>query len=312
MKIYVFLILIMCCNSCIGKNLTEERDKNEMKKFYNEYNIYKIQKMYDMKKDEDVGIIKEDEDKCIITYLSKEIKNKKTNYQEYLLNLPVNDTDKYDELIIDLTIKSSESLRENWNFMYNYLNNNIKDIERIFEKLNEYDSEDIYSFFLVYFKGYEAPYQDIIGDDYYGEQVKKINKFDKLKNELLITGERFNKLYEWEEKIENRQINFKEENYGELNKYFSVDISDSLSLSGAIYNNKDFILILYETTSYYIPPKLLLKETIDTATTKFYTYGPNFFIIKKSGSESILTKYEYNIKESKLKVLDKVKLENCF
>ena len=196
--------------------------------------------------------------------------------------------------------------------MNEYLNHNVKDIDRIFKKLNEYSSEDIYSFFLVYFKDYEAPYQDIIGDTYYEEQVKKISEFDKLKNELLITGEKFNKLNEWEEKIESGQLSFKEEDHGELNKYFSVDISNSLSLYVTIYNNRDFMVELYEATSYYIPPKLLLKEPIDIPTTKFYTYGPNFFIIKKSGSESILTKYEYNIEESKLKVLDKVKLDNCF
>ncbi len=318
MKIYIFLLLIMCCSSSMGKNGVEEREKKEMEKFYKEYNIYEIQKMYDMKKDEDTSIINEEEDKCIITYLSKEIKNKKTNYQEYILSLPVNDTDKYDELIIDLTIKSSGSLRENWNFMYNYLNNNIKDIERIFEKLNEYDSEDIYSFFLVYFKGYEAPYPDIIGDSYYKEQVKKVSEFDKLRNELLITNKRFNELYEWEEKIEQKGWyeaiggKPKNQNYGDKTYFFSINISSSMSIYGNIYNNKDFILLFEEDTPYYTPMKIIHKEDIDINTTKFYTYGPNFFIIKKSGGEFILTKYEYDIKESKLKVLDKAKLENCF
>ena len=311
MKIYVFLILIICCNSCIGKNLIEERNNNEMMKFYNEYNIYEVHKMYDMKKEESTGAINKDEDKCIITYLSKEIKNKKINYQEYLLNLPVNDTDKYDKVIIDLTIKSVGTLRENWNFMHEYLNNNIKDIERLFEQLNEYSSDEIYSFFLVYLMYYEAPYPTL-ETLYYEKEINMINKFENLKKELPIMKKKFDELNKWDLKIEGGQVSFKEEDHGELNNYFSVDISNSLSLSGAVYNNKDFILELYETSSYYIPPKLLLKEPIDIPTTKFYTYGPNFFIIKKSGSETILTKYEYNIEESKLKVLDKVKLDNCF
>ena len=267
--------------------------------------------MYDMKKEESTGAINKDEDKCIITYLSKEIKNKKINYQEYLLNLPVNDTDKYDKVIIDLTIKSVGTLRENWNFMHEYLNNNIKDIERLFEQLNEYSSDEIYSFFLVYLMYYEAPYPTL-ETLYYEKEINMINKFENLKKELPIMKKKFDELNKWDLKIEGGQVSFKEEDHGELNNYFSVDISNSLSLSGAVYNNKDLIVELYETSSYYIPPKLLLKEPINIATTKFYTYGPNFFIIKKSGSESILTKYEYNIEESKLKVLDKVKLDNCF
>ncbi len=312
MKKYIFLILLFLCNSCMGKISVQNEGEEEMKTFYKNYSIYEVRKMYEVDKDANSSILNTTEDKCMINYFSPFLKNKKVDYQDYLLSLPVNETDKYDKLIIDLTIKSAGSLRKNWNFMNEYLNHNVKDIDRIFKKLNEYSSEDIYSFFLVYFKDYEAPYQDIIGDTYYEEQVKKISEFDKLKNELLITGEKFNKLNEWEEKIESGQLSFKEEDHGELNKYFSVDISNSLSLYVTIYNNRDFMVELYEATSYYIPPKLLLKEPIDIPTTKFYTYGPNFFIIKKSGSESILTKYEYNIEESKLKVLDKVKLDNCF
>ena len=311
MKKYIFLMLLFLCNSCIGENLMEEREKNKMAEFYNEYNIYKIQKMYDRKKDEDISITNKDEDKCIMTYLSKEIKNKKTNYKEYLMNLPVNNTDKYDKLIIDLTIKSVGTLREEWNFMHEYLNNNIKDIERLFGQLNEYSSEDIYSFFLVYLMYYEAPYPTLEAL-YYGEEIKKINKFKNLKKELPIMKKKFDKLNEWELKIEGGQVSFKKENHGELNKYFSINISSSMTLHGNIYDNKHFILLLEENTPYYTPMKIIHKETVDISTTKFYTYGPNFFILKKSGGEFILTKYEYDIKESKLKVLDKVKLENCF
>lgn len=104
MKIYVFLILIICFTSCLGKSHIKERSDNEMIRFYN---VYKLRKMYDMTKDEDTSIIRETEDKCIINYLSKEIKTKKTDYQGYLLNLPVNKTNKYNKLIIDLTIKSA-------------------------------------------------------------------------------------------------------------------------------------------------------------------------------------------------------------
>lgn len=311
MKKYIFLMLLFLCSSCMGETDIQNESVWEMEYFYKNYNIFKIKKMYEVNKDMDPTILNNTEDKCIINYLSPFLKNKKIDYQNYLLSLPVNKTDKYDKLIIDLTIKSAGPLKENWDFMHEYLNQNIKDIERLFEKLNEYSSENIYSFFLVYLMYYEAPYP-VLETLYHEEEIKKIEKFEKLKKELPIMRKKFNDLNEWDLKIESEQLSFKEKDHGELNKYFSVDISDSLSLYGTVYNKKDFILELYETTSYYIPPKLLLKESINIYTTKFYTYGPNFFIIKKSGSEFILTKYEYDIKESKLKVLDKVKLENCF
>lgn len=83
-------------------------------------------------------------------------------------------------------------------------------------------------------------------------------------------------------------------------------------MHGKIYNDKTFILFLEESTPYYTPMKIVYKESVNISNIKFYIYGPNFFVVKKSGSEFILTKYTYDIKESKLIILDKVKLENCF
>ena len=175
MRKCIFLIILLLYSSCYGKIGNRSEGEEEMDNFYKNYNIYKIKKMIELGKNEEPEIIDDVKDKCIINYLSKEIKNKKKDYQEYLLSLPVNDTDKYDKLIIDLTIKSAGPLRENWNFMHHYLND-LKDIDRIFERLNNYDSNDIYSFFSVYFKGYEAPYPNINGEaTYFEEELKKIN-----------------------------------------------------------------------------------------------------------------------------------------
>ncbi len=172
MRKYIFLILLFCI-LCLRINSKYKEFEKVIEGFYKNYNIYKIKKMIELGKNEELEIIDDIKDKCIINYLSKEVRNKKKDYQEYLLSLPVNDTDKYDKLIIDLTIKSAGPLRENWNFMHHYLND-LKDIDRIFERLNNYDSNDIYSFFSVYFIGYEAPYPNINGEaTYFEEELKK-------------------------------------------------------------------------------------------------------------------------------------------
>ncbi len=129
---------------------------------------------------------------------------------------------------------------------------------------------------------------------------------------------RFIELGNWEMEVEENieiiaeKIVNEKENYGKEIYSFFMYISSSLSLHGEIYENKKFILFLEEETPYYSPLKIIHKESIDISNTKFYTYGTNFFIIKKSGNEFTLTKYGYNIKEAKLEILDKVKLENCF
>ena len=103
MKKYLFWILLLCTS---GLEVKEESKKSEraIKDFYENYSIYKLKKMTKIAEVEDSEILDKTEDKCIINYLSKEIDNKRTDYQNYLLKLPVNKTDKYDKLIIDLTI----------------------------------------------------------------------------------------------------------------------------------------------------------------------------------------------------------------
>ena len=247
MKKYLFWILLLC-TSCLEVKEESKKSERAIKDFYENYSIYKLKKMTKIAEVEDSEILDKTEDKCIINYLSKEIDNKRTDYQNYLLKLPVNKTDKYDKLIIDLTIKSAGSLKENWDFMHIYLNN-FGNIDRLFKLLSEYDSNDIYLFFLVYFKN-RLDFYPNIGEDYYKEEVKMINNYGKLKNELLTANEKFIALNEWEMKSENQ-------NYGSRIQYFSVEISHSLLLYGEIYNKKSFVLFLEEKAPSNSPLKII-------------------------------------------------------
>ena len=310
MKRYSLLILLVS-TLCLGINNKIKNSDKIIEEFYQNYNFYKIEKMYDRREEVSKGI-SEKKDKCIIDYLSKEIKNKRTDYKYYLSKLQVKNTGKYDKLIIELAIKSASSLSEDWNFMHEYLRN-IEDIERLYKQLTEYSIDDKLSFFLVYFMYYGDTFPDLNEIDYIVE-VEKIKKFDNLKKELPMINKRFKEFDNWDLRTEGGLIERIGEKYqnSSYEKSFFINISNSIKIHGRIYNNKDFVILMEKMNPDDTRLKIIYEEFIDINNIQIYTYGFNFFVIKKSENNFTLTKYSYNIKESKLEILDKVNLKNCF